>query len=97
MKAIRTRYSGPTNTRGSRIHATDGDGNRVTVSYQYQMNTVDGHEYAAYSLMRKMGWNNELAGGGFGRDQYWVMLPRESGGSPAWETYFDRVSKGGVK
>ena len=93
MKAIRTRYSGPTNTRGSRIHATDGDGNRVSVSYQYQMANVGGHEYAAYSLMRKMGWSNELIGGSFGHDQYWVMLPRAPHVPPFYEVYFKSINK----
>lgn len=88
MKAIRTRYSGPTNTRGARVIATDGDGNRATVSYQYQMAAVDGHEYAAYSLMRRMRWPNELIGGGFGNDQYWVMLPRDPQAPPFYEIYF---------
>lgn len=32
MKAITTTFHGPTNTRGSRIVASDQDGNRVTVS-----------------------------------------------------------------
>ena len=33
MKVITTRYHGPTNTRGSRIAATDEDGNRVSLTY----------------------------------------------------------------
>ena len=32
MKAIRTRYLGPTNTRGARILATDDDGHRTMTS-----------------------------------------------------------------
>ena len=32
-KAIITRYLGPTNTKGARIVASDGDGNRITVPY----------------------------------------------------------------
>lgn len=88
MKAIRTRYSGPTNTRGSRIHATDGDGNRATVSYSH--GSRDMHELAAYSLMRKMGWSNPLIGGGFGNDNYWVMVPMEDPSAvPAYIAYFE--------
>jgi hypothetical protein len=89
VKAIRTRYSGPTNTRGSRIHATDSDGNRVSVSYQYQMEACDGHEFAAYTLMKKMGWGCELIGGGFGNDQYWVMIPSPE--RPYYEIYFESL------
>lgn len=92
MKAIRTRYSGPTNTRGSRIHATDSDGNRVSVSLDYSGR--DDHEFAAYSLMRKMGWGCQLVGGGFGHDQYWVMIPTVgSNAVPAWKTYFESLEK----
>lgn len=77
MKAIRTRYSGPTNTRGSRFTACDSDGNRVTLSYDYALNADENHEKAAYALMGKMGWTNKLIGGGFGNDMYWTMIPVE--------------------
>lgn len=33
MKAITTKYHGPTDKRGARISATDGDGNRASVAY----------------------------------------------------------------
>lgn len=94
MKAIRTRYSGPTDTRGSRITATDGDGNRVTISYSTAEDQGDPHEYVAYKLMEKMGWECELVGGGFGHDQYWVMLPHQSHTPPFYELYF-RTTKDG--
>jgi len=93
MKAIRTRYSGPTDTRGSRFTATDSDGNRVTISYDYSLNADANHEKAAYSLMRKMGWGNQLIGGGFGHDQYWVMVTvigRDA--IPAWQSYFEHTA-----
>lgn len=93
MKAIRTRYSGPTNTRPSKITATDSDGNRVTVSYSTAEDWGDPHEYVAYLLMQKMGWSNELFGGGFGHDQYWTMRPRESGEPPFYITYFQRLER----
>jgi hypothetical protein len=85
MKAIRTRYSGPTNTRGSRIHATDADGNRVSISYPYHLNSGEASMLAAYRLMQKMRWPNELVSGGFGHDEYWVMLPHNTG-KPMYET-----------
>jgi hypothetical protein len=77
MKAIRTRYAGPTNTRGSRIIASDSDGNRAVMSYQHQYNSDELHRMAAQKLMDKMGWPNEIIGGGFGHDNYWVMLPKQ--------------------
>lgn len=85
MKAIRTRYSGPTDTRGARIHATDGDGNRVSISYPYGLDHNDDHRLAAYTLMEKMGWPNVLVGGCFGRAFYWVMMHHESGQQPMHE------------
>jgi len=89
MKAIRTRYHGPTNTRGSRISATDSDGNRVTISYDYSLNSDKLHEKAAYTLMEKMMWPNEVVGGGFGSDTFWIMLPREIHLIPFYKVYFN--------
>lgn len=77
MKAIRTRYVGPTNTRDSRIIASDGDGNKVLIGYPHQLTSDDGHRLAAQTLMDKMEWRNEIVGGGFGNDNYWVMLAKE--------------------
>lgn len=57
MKAIETKYHGPTNRRGSRIVASDGDGNRATISYPYQLSGEAVHRAAAVELCRKMGWS----------------------------------------
>ncbi len=62
MKAITTKYLGPTNTRGSRIKASDGDGNSITVSYPYELSGEDVHRKAAQALADKMHWAGELAG-----------------------------------
>lgn len=85
MKAIRTRYYGPTNTRGAKIIATDGDHNSLTLSYPY--GASDPHELAAYLLMQKMGWSNRLVGGGFKNDYYWTMIPRAKDEVPVYVTY----------
>ena len=61
MKAIITKYHGPTNTRGSRISATDSDGNRVSISYPYDR---DPHRAAAAALCAKMRWSGTLVQGG---------------------------------
>jgi hypothetical protein len=63
MKAIETRYLGPTDYRGSRIKATDGDGNSATISYPYELSGEDCHRLAADALLNKMGWTGKLAGG----------------------------------
>jgi hypothetical protein len=63
MKAISTKYKGPTNSRGARIIADDGDGNKVTIPYPYELDTADAHQEAAEKLKKKMGWNGKLACG----------------------------------
>ncbi len=64
MKAISTKYIGPTNTRGSRIKAFDCDNNAVTIPYPYELSGEDVHRKAAEALRDKMGWTGELIGGG---------------------------------
>lgn len=63
MKAIVTKYHGPTTTRGSRISASDIDGNRVSIPYPYELSGEDCHRKAAEALREKMGWKGELVGG----------------------------------
>ncbi len=63
MKAIVTKYHGPTNMRGSRITASDEDGNRITISYPYELSGEDVHRKAAQALCDKMSWGGELIGG----------------------------------
>lgn len=65
MKAIWTRYKGPTDCRGSRIIATDEDGNRVTVPYDHALSGASVHAVAARALVAKMGWGpcTMIAGG----------------------------------
>ena len=47
---IRTKYLGPTNTRGSRIKATNGD-RSVTIPYPYELNIEAAHAEAAEKLI----------------------------------------------
>jgi hypothetical protein len=63
MKAIFTKYHGPTNFKGSRISASDSDGNRVTISYPYELSGEAVHRAAADALCKKMNWTGELVGG----------------------------------
>ncbi len=63
MKAIITKFLGPTNTRGSRITARDSDGNRTTVGYRHEISGDENHDAAAVALCRKMGWKGNLVGG----------------------------------
>ena len=58
MKAIQTKYHGPTNYRGARITATAGS-NRVTLSYDHALNSDDNHDAAALALCAKLGWTKQ--------------------------------------
>jgi hypothetical protein len=62
-KAIVTTYHGPTNTRGSRIAASDEDGNRLTIPYPHELSGEAVHRKAAEALCSKMGWHGKLTGG----------------------------------
>lgn len=64
MKAIITKYKGATDTKGSRIIASDGDGNRVTIPYPHELSGEAVHHAAAVALCEKMKWDKELLGGG---------------------------------
>ena len=63
MKAIMTKYLGPTNVRGSRIKAYDVDRNSVTIPYPHDLSGEDCHRKAAKELCNKMGWPGQLIGG----------------------------------
>ena len=63
MKAIFTKYHGPTNYKGSRISASDEDGNKTTISYPYELSGEAVHRKAADALCVKMGWTGNLVGG----------------------------------
>lgn len=63
MKAIITKFHGPTDTRGSRYSASDGDGNRVTVSTDFRLSADGNHAAAALALCAKMGWGGDLIQG----------------------------------
>lgn len=47
---IRTKYLGPTDTRGARIRATDGQW-RITMPYPHELNVEDAHAAAAAKLV----------------------------------------------
>ena len=57
MKAITTKYHGPTNTRGSRVSASDSDGNRVSIPYDHALNSEEAHRKAAVALCARMKWS----------------------------------------
>ncbi len=76
MKAIITKYYGPTNTRGSRFKATDEDGNQVTVSYDYSLNSESNHVAACLALCAKMNWHGEIVHGALGNQYVHVFTAK---------------------
>ena len=66
MKAIRTKYIGPSNVKGSRLSATTGEkGQRIIMNWPSELNPGDAHAKGARALADKMKWAGELIGGGF--------------------------------
>jgi hypothetical protein len=63
MQAICTRYTGATNTRGSRIIASTEGGSRVSVPYPHELSGEAVHRVAAEALKKKLGWTGRLVGG----------------------------------
>ena len=55
---IRTRYHGPTATRGSRISATTISGKRVYVPYDYTLDAKDNHIAAARKAAALIAWSS---------------------------------------
>ena len=78
MKAIVTKFHGPTNSRGSRYTATDSDKNRVTVGADHTLDSEGNHDAAALALCRKMGWTGVLVRGGLAKGNVYVWFRDEN-------------------
>lgn len=81
MQTIRTRYHGPTNTKGSRFSA-ECEAGRIYVHKNYALDADANHAAAALALLKKLNWGGEYAGGCFGNDYYWSPVVRGS----SWST-----------
>jgi hypothetical protein len=77
MKAIQTKYLGPTNTRGGRIKAFDNNGNQRTVPWNHVLNAEENHQEAAKALASRMLWNPKALYTGQLKDTYvHLLLPQ---------------------
>lgn len=78
MKAILTKYLGPTNTLPSRVVASDGDRNTVTIPFRLIPFDDEEliHHYVADALCQKMNWQGNLVGGRTRRGYAFVFLPQ---------------------
>jgi len=66
MKAIKTKFIGPSNVKGSRIRASEPDGKSVTISYSHELNGDENHLAAAQALCKRMNWSGLLVTGWLG-------------------------------
>lgn len=79
MKAILTKYHGPTKTKGSRVSATAERGHRIIISWEPAWDVGRNHATAAQVLRTKMGWSGKLIGGTLGNgDMCWVFADKHS-------------------
>jgi hypothetical protein len=74
MKAIKTTILAPTDRLGTRIKATDEDGNAVILPYRHELRDDENHARAATALCEKIGWDGELCGGSLKHGMVWVFI-----------------------
>ena len=74
MKAIITKYLGPTDRKPSRIKASDMDGNTVIVAKNGALDTEEAHFQAVKALCHKMKWTGQFRAGGLPDGFAWVWL-----------------------
>ena len=87
MKAITTRTLSATNTRGTRIRATDGDGNSRIVAWDHSQNAASNHHAAFLTLCYAMNWHGFYDSGALlvnGREvgTVWVWIANPQGLKP---------------
>ncbi len=63
MIAIETKYIGPSNYKDARIVAYTINGQRLTISYPYELSGEAVHRKAAQALADKMDWKGKLVAG----------------------------------
>ena len=73
LRAIKTRYCGPTNTKGARIIATSGDC-RAVVSCPHELSGEHAHKPAVEALCHKLGWNGRLVCGATPTGYVWTFV-----------------------
>lgn len=87
MQAIKTRYYGPTGSKGPRIRCVC-DAGSLTVPYPHEFNEETAHAFAASRLMVRLGWTraNGYAGlwttGALPNQSGYVHVYRDGGFTP---------------
>ena len=80
MQAIRTKYLGPTDTRGSRIRASC-DAGSITIPYPHELSGQAVHRAAVDALLIKLDWASDqmhqdgpMLGGSFSKGGEYVFV-----------------------
>lgn len=76
MKAIKTKFVPATNYRGSRVSASDENGNRIIISWDHRLDALDNHRSAAQMLCNKMNWDNAFITGSLRHCYVHVMISK---------------------
>lgn len=80
MRAIRTKYLGPTNNRPSRIKVIDegwGDRSRsIVVPWDHALDVNENHKWAARVALLKWEWYGRWVGGGLRDGMCFTCDPR---------------------
>ena len=84
MKAIITRYHGPTDHRGARISATTEGAGRVYEDYDHALDGEKLHFEAVKKLCKQLDWHGIFVAGGTPdeRGYAWVFVEHASGYMP---------------
>lgn len=77
LRAITTKYHGPTATLGARVSASSS-GDRHTIAWDYASNTFENHAAAAEALCLQMGWSGDLVAGTAGDGFVFVFDTRSA-------------------
>jgi len=73
MKVIKVKYQGPTDTKGARLKASDGD-NSLIMAVDYSLDGERLFSHAALAFIEKMGWNVEISGSGVYQGDWYFTL-----------------------
>jgi hypothetical protein len=72
MQAIRTRFHGQSNVKGSRYSAKC-EARTIYRSSDHALTSDGNHQKVAAELLAMMGWKGAMVGGSFDNDTYWVF------------------------
>ena len=86
MKAIVTKYHGPSNVRGTRYSATAEGGNRVIISSDDRLGFEANHSSAALELCKRLNWRGELVSGCLPTGDYVFVFTGRDKDKPAYIT-----------